>query len=497
MAASEPFQPAAFRRVPVGARLPIVERVPTRVRPAERWRIRRIAERIRREWPGGGLNAVPAGDMEPGLLNAPALHIHDLQPVLAPSEPYWNASEYRALLMANPGDVIALWTRRVPAFEGYCRDVLGIVNVETIHVMRPDDVTIPLTVQCRRDPGVLSRLVRFASDAGGLNLMPYIGSESAWSLAAAIARRADVPVRVTAPRPRLTRAVNNKLWFTEVVSEILGEDSVPTTASVHDRRVLISVLRGLARQNERVVLKLPNASAGTGNLVVETDPIRRVSWKALDNALGSLFRGLHWQRPFPLLVSSWERPVVVTPSVQLWVPERHRGSPVVEGIFAQEVAGPVAEFMGAAPADLPANWERRLASEAAKIGSLFQELDYFGRCSLDAILIGHSLDRAELNWVECNGRWGGTSIPMTVVNRLADHGEYFPFVVAYDIQWRDFAAVLSRTRNLLFRPGRRTGVVYLSPGNREAGRGIDFLAIGRSPEDATRRVREVRDRLAG
>ena len=36
----------------------------------------------------------------------------------------------------------------------------------------------------------------------------------------------------------------------------------------------------------------------------------------------------------------------------------------------------------------------------------------------DAILIGESLADARLHWIECNGRWGGVSIPMTLANRL-------------------------------------------------------------------------------
>ena len=49
---------------------------------------------------------------------------------------------------------------------------------------------------------------------------------------------------------------------------------------------------------------------------------------------------------------------------------------------------------------------------------LFQELGYVGRCSFDMVLVGESIDNCRVEFIECNARWGGTSIPMTLVNRL-------------------------------------------------------------------------------
>ena len=38
--------------------------------------------------------------------------------------------------------------------------------------------------------------------------------------------------------------------------------------------------------------------------------------------------------------------------------------------------------------------------------------------SLDALLTGQDMSNAELHWIECNGRWGGVSIPMTAARNL-------------------------------------------------------------------------------
>ena len=47
-----------------------------------------------------------------------------------------------------------------------------------------------------------------------------------------------------------------------------------------------------------------------------------------------------------------------------------------------------------------------------------QSLGYVGRCSFDFVLVGDPGGDFQLHFTECNGRWGGTSIPMTFVDRL-------------------------------------------------------------------------------
>src|SRR5690606_34224305 len=71
----------------------------------------------------------------------------------------------------------------------------------------------------------------------------------------------------------------------------------------------------------------------------------------------------------------------------------------------------------------------RIAREAVLLASLFQQLGYFGRCSFDTILVGPDPATAEVHWAECNGRGGGTSIPMTLVNRLTGDWAETPLAV--------------------------------------------------------------------
>ncbi len=427
-----------------------------------------------------------------GLGPRSSLLVHDPATVQLGGRWQSSAIEHRALLLAGDGDVVALWAPRVPAFERYCREVLGLGSVEVLRPASPV-AGASLATRVRRDPVTLARLAEIAAANAGLNVHPYIGSGGIWALAAAIAARAGVAVSVAAPPPRLTRCVNDKLWFASRASELLGARSLPPTRQAYSLAVLAERVRALAREHDRVAIKLPSAAGGEGNAVVDAARFRDLSLPAARDSLRRLLLRLGWSRPFPLLVSVWESPVAATPSVQLWIPEAGVAPPLVEGIFEQQVHGPAAVFVGAVPADLPRHVRERIAREAVLLATLFQELGYFGRCSFDAILVGRDADRAEVHWVECNGRWGGTSIPMTLVNRLAGDWADAPFAVVAPGSCirRGFSEALERLRGRLFVARARSGIVFLSPGRGEAGEEIAFLAISRTVEEARRDANEA------
>ena len=98
--------------------------------------------------------------------------------------------------------------------------------------------------------------------------------------------------------------------------------------------------------------------------MIDAACVRDLPLAAVREALRGLLLRLGWPRPFPLLVSVWESPVCTTPSVQLWVPHAGAGTPIVEGIFEQQVCGPTGVFTGAVPADLPEHIGVRIVREA-------------------------------------------------------------------------------------------------------------------------------------
>jgi hypothetical protein len=203
-----------------------------------------------------------------------------------------------------------------------------------------------------------------------------------------------------------------------------------------------------------------------------------------------------WDKSYPLLLCDWEGPVLASPSAQLWIPEKDEGLPRVEGLFEQELLGPNAAFCGARPTRLSAAWQERLAREAALLGLLFQEMGYFGRCSLDSILVGAEEDDATLHWIECNGRWGGTSIPMTLADRLLGdwQGAAIGVIDRGDIRCepRPFSEFLSVFEGQLYSCNDdRLGAVVLSPSRLSLGRGYEFLVIGRDEKDLEDRMRRL------
>jgi hypothetical protein len=267
------------------------------------------------------------------------------------------------------------------------------------------------------------------------------------------------------------------------VSQLFGRKALPPASAAFSLAALAGRLSVLGKRHAAVVVKLTRSASSAGNLVLDSAEISGVPLAVLRIRLRHDLRRLGWRGEFPLMVAAWEQPIIASPSLQLWIPPRGEADIVIEGIFDQVVFGTARVFGGAAPTALPGRWQGLLADEAARLGCLFQELGYFGRCSFDAIVVGDDLVSAELHWVECNGRWGGTSIPMTLVNRLTGDWRKRPFVVIgrNDLRGRPqpFARFLRQMERKLYRPPAQTsGLVVLSPSQIEQGTGYELAVVG-------------------
>ena len=139
---------------------------------------------------------------------------------------------------------------------------------------------------------------------------------------------------------------------------------------------------------------------------------------AIQRFLRRRLHALGWAGRFPLLVGVWDSNVVCSPSAQIWIPTLETGPPRLDGIFEQRVQGLGAKFVGGERTILEENVQVRLAREALHIASVLQRIGYFGRCSFDAVVVQDQNRKLEPHWIECNGRWGGVSIPMTAAYRL-------------------------------------------------------------------------------
>jgi hypothetical protein len=247
---------------------------------------------------------------------------------------------------------------------------------------------------------------------------------------------------------------------------------------------------------------MPDSAGGVGNVVLDPDVVTALDH---DGLLAHIWEqtgraGRGWS--FPLLVGAWDDPIVDSPSVQLWVPQRGDGLPVVEGVFSQVLRGAKGAFVGAAPTWLPAAWQQRLADEAVRLAFLFQELGYVGRCSFDAVLTGDDLDSAAVHWVDANGRWGGVSIALTAANRLVGDWQRRPFVIVQRSRLRmpprSLPAVLDEIGPAGFRPSDgRTGAVVLAPCRLVDGTGMNLMVLAGDVATAEADAEAVKGRLLG
>ena len=459
-----------------------------------RERIRERAAEIERT--DSKLRAGTEPGAAPGLDNGPGLVLHDISPTRPATVAGPSVLEYRGLLLAGDDDEVAIGAHRSPAFEARARDLLRLSGAPVHRVERASGGN--LAAAALRDRGLVRRSVARAREAGSFTVRPYIASEAVWELAREIGSRADLTVSVAGPPAVLTDRVNDKLWFTDQVSAILGSAATPPTAPAKDLDALIERLRELGGPRDRVAVRLRSAAAGEGNLVIPKAALAESRPDALEAMLRQLFSALDWEDIFPLQVAVWETPVLASPSVQTWIPRPGR-APVVEGLMEQWFEGTGSSFTGAVPSALPDAVQESLAREAALLATLFQELGYLGRCSFDAILVGDGPESAAIHWVECNGRWGGASVPMTAAERLVGDWRDRPFVTLSLERPTDRRVpagdALDTLDELAFRGD--AGVVLLSPTALETGQGLNLMAIARTRERATTLADSARDRLLG
>ncbi len=130
----------------------------------------------------------------------------------------------------------------------------------------------------------------------------------------------------------------------------------------------------------------------------------------------------------------------------------------------------------------------------------FQSLGYVGRCSFD--LLVNEVDGAPcIRLSECNGRWGGTSTPMQLVDRLVKGPR--PNYRAQDfvhpgLQGVDFEDVLKRLGDQLFDPATQTGSYILyNVGPMFTTGKLDVIALGESADHADTLMLQILPEVLG
>jgi len=203
-----------------------------------------------------------------------------------------------------------------------------------------------------------------------------------------------------------------------------------------------------------------------------------------------------------MLVDVWETNVHENASVQTWIPPLADGDPIIEGVFSQLLVGPSGQFVGCIPLQLPDHVRQEVVRGTSLLILLYQQLGYVGRCSFDFLLVGENAEQSQVEFIECNGRWGGASLPMSLVNRLFGDWKSQPFAAVSidDALPRDacFAQIVNHLPDDIYRcpphasANRKQGSGWLIPFNsgRIATHGdLNWIVLGADLD-------QVKDRVA-
>lgn len=373
----------------------------------------------------------------------PTLHLDDVSGIpflvdVAGIEEY----QHRGRLRAGDGDIYATITAAATGYERYCQDVLRLGAPEHL-VAKPLGPPIAVANACSTG-ATYHRLVEVAKASVGFAVHPYMGIEDVWTLANKLSFDAGVPVRVLAPPPPVTWIANDKAVFDDLVTCVLGSDALVATLTATDPATIASNLQSLTADYERVGLKRTRCASAMGNAVFPASAVATLD-EATANVNAFLNR-TEWPGDEPVLAVAWHD-TDLSPSTQLWIPPNGQGVPRLDGVYEQILAGEEKVFVGSRPSTLPERLNRTLGEQALRVGGALQELGYVGRCSFDHLVEGDPHGAFRVLFTECNGRWGGTSMPMSLIDRLisAPRPPYraqdvvFPHLVG-----SDFAEVLRR-----------------------------------------------------
>lgn len=398
--------------------------------------------------------------------------------------------QHRGRLRAGDHDVYVTVTPAADGYEAYCQERLRMGAPE--HLVA-DPVGPPIAVADACGSGrTLARLVALARDAEGMTVHPYMGIEAVWELAAKLSVDARCPVHVLSPPPPVTWIANDKSSFDELVARVVGRKALVDTRVSRDLEGIESDLRALASRHRRVGLKRTRCASAMGNAVFDSTEVR--DGRGVRAEVESFLTRTEWPQGEDVLSVAW-LDTDLSPSTQLWIPPRGRGDPRLDGIYEQILKGEERVFVGSRPSTLPDAVNRALGTHALNVAAALQALGYVGRCSFDHLVVGDPHGEFEVLFTECNGRWGGTSAPMSLVDRLVRGPR--PAYRAQDVVFPElvgarFADLLELTGDEAFdiESGRGRFIFY-NVGPLDGHGKFDVISIGDDPADAERGVLEA------
>jgi hypothetical protein len=465
-----------------------VNRISEAIRPlAERLRIEsRNREYAAQRWGG-----------ETGEL--PVLYLDDVSAIPFVSVvPGVEEYQHRARVRAGDGDLFVAATPPAEGYESYCRDRLRLGSPEFV-LADGGDHAYAVARACLREP-TISRIVERTRQAGGLVIHPYMAIQEVWELAGVISERSGLPVQVIGPPPPVLWLANDKQRFTELVSRVLSPDWVVETHAANDPAEMARHLVRLAERHRRGGLKRTRCASAMGNAVYDLEAIARLDPDKILEEVRRFLERTEWALDEEVLIVAWEQ-TNDSPSTQLWIPPSEVGPPVVEGVYEQLLEGDEKIFLGSRPSRLPEVVNESLTRSSIAVGSALQSLGYVGRCSFDFIVVADTPEASQVKFVECNGRWGGTSTPMRLVDRVVE-GSRPPYraqdYMHHDLVGVGFSEIVRRLGDGLYDPSTGQGrYILYNVGPLAAHGKLDVIALGDTQAEAEQALLADFPRLLG
>ncbi len=483
------------------SRLPIIQRRDVELEPSEQDLVKIVASEILGESRNHAELSYFQPQVQQGLGDTSYIFFGDNREIRLFGNRNAGPIEYRLSVLAGEGDLVVIGGKQNRDFEQYLERDLGLGRREYLYTgVSDDDGTVPTLLRCLNDINIYKQLRTKVEERGGATLVAHISTGTVWALARKLGRDTGLPIHVAGPRPSLTVQANDKLWFTSLTTRLFGKSSVPPTYSVFGKAALAGRVHSLARDFEKIVIKIRDSAGSAGNFPILSADIAGMGVKKLYRHLDEMITDVVDHAPYPILVQVWKHDVLTSPSIQLWIPLAEDGPPVIEGIFEQNITGQAGRFSGAMPAILPDDWDFTLSRGSLILGYVMQTLGYFGRCSFDTIISGEDFGSASLHWIECNGRWGGVSVPMSLMNLLFAPDKTPAYIISHN-QVRvplqhSSSSGLDKFKTELWHPGAKSGIIFISPISFDEGSALIFLSLAARTKDALNQADAVFQRLA-
>jgi len=426
------------------------------------------------------------------VARAPRIYAHaadsiDLESYRACKGPLLPHQAERALLLAQPGDLVCVDEPVDPAFlEFLSRLGLGPLPEHLVVGDRRASRSVALADKLRRDHVSLLSMVDALPKDSVVYLDPFIGTSSEEHLVRALQRRCGVHIIMDAPCAALVERCNRKHEVRDLAAslglpiangEVVALDGPPDHLPGDMTPLASAIERALSRA-DRVIVRASESAGGSGTFLVDRDA------GSLESTLAEVSK----RRDNRFYLVEERLAASVSPNVLLYVPlppEPIRCIGVTDQVLDERLAHKGNRFPSTARC---ASAMRR---DALRLGGVLRDQGYRGFAGIDFIEFESPRpSRRQYLFIELNPRVNGALYPLATRSRLNAVQERCgrPAISAFvSRSFRSrpiaFDALAASTRDLLFAPDRGSGVLPYKTGGLQFGV-VTAVALAASPEEA-------------